>query len=389
METQTHSIDSSHISTSETLRLTGTMEPKERFYRHFVDEVADIQDQITQLESMSNVAGDRQTAIDHVLAGLAKLQNSVADAADYTPAYDRRQYGEAVKVLQEKLNTTIAKVTPKSRFQFKRTTQIPHVDMGAPENDPRLNPGSLSTNGHGQKLEIGLTGTEAEDSIAELPKGKDYNDEMARPSLSSVRQPSFSTANNISITNQTGLHVVLPSSAARATAAGSLTDLRDCIVDMSVPTAEGSPFPGLALKNISNSLIVAGRVTGPVHITNVTNSILVMTAHQVRIHECSNVDIYLHCSSHPIIEDCTGMRFAPLPEHYTTGAERATENQWNQVDDFKWLKAGHSPNWTILSNSQTLSPEVWKNVVPGTPSSNVTNTLKAIGIPRRRSSGSS
>jgi uncharacterized iron-regulated protein len=43
---------------------------------------------------MSNIAGDRQSAIDHVLAGLAKLQNSVADAADYTPAYDRRQYGE-------------------------------------------------------------------------------------------------------------------------------------------------------------------------------------------------------------------------------------------------------------------------------------------------------
>lgn len=190
--------------------------------------------------------------------------------------------------------------------------------MGAPENDPRLNPGSLSTNGQARKAEVGILEPEAQDTIAELPKGKDYNDEMARPSLSSIRQPSFSTAKNISISNQTGLHVILPPSAARATAAGSLTDLRDCIVDMSVPTAEGSPFPGLALKNISNSVIVAGRVTGPVHITNVTDSILVMTAHQVRIHDCTNVDIYLHCSSHPIIEDCKGMRFAPLPQYYVS-----------------------------------------------------------------------
>ena len=389
METQTRSTKISNSRAPQTLHLTGKMEPKERFYRHFLDEVSDIQDQIAQLESMSNIAGDRQSAIDHVLAGLAKLQNSVADAADYTPAYDRRQYGEAVKVLQDKLNTTIAKVTPKSRFQFKRTAQTSHVDMGAPENDPRLNPGSLSTNGQARKAEVGILEPEAQDTIAELPKGKDYNDEMARPSLSSIRQPSFSTAKNISISNQTGLHVILPPSAARATAAGSLTDLRDCIVDMSVPTAEGSPFPGLALKNISNSVIVAGRVTGPVHITNVTDSILVMTAHQVRIHDCTNVDIYLHCSSHPIIEDCKGMRFAPLPQYYMTEAEQATENQWNQVDDFKWLKAGHSPNWTILSDSQILDEKVWKDIVPGKPDENVTDTLRAIGLPRRRSSGSS
>jgi hypothetical protein len=43
---------------------------------------------------MSNIAGDRQTAIDHVLASIAKLHHGIADAADYTPAYDRRKYAE-------------------------------------------------------------------------------------------------------------------------------------------------------------------------------------------------------------------------------------------------------------------------------------------------------
>jgi hypothetical protein len=316
METQTHqSSTSSYPGVSHTIHLTGRMDPKERFYRQFVDQVADINDEITHLSSMSNIAGDRQTAIDHVLASIAKLHHGIADAADYTPAYDRRKYAETLKGLQDNLDNTVAKVTPKSRFQFKRTA---HVDMGAPENDPRLNPGSLSAHGQQRIAEVGLVEPEAADTVAELPKAKDYNGEMARPSLNPVRQPSFSTAKNINITNQNGLHVILPRSASQATAAGSLTELRDCIVDMSVPTADGSPFPGLALKNISNSVIVAGRVTGPVHITNVSDSILVMTAHQVRIHECSNVDIYLHCSSHPIIEDCKGMRFAPLPEHYVS-----------------------------------------------------------------------
>jgi hypothetical protein len=48
----------------------------------------------------------------------------------------------------------------------------------------------------------------------------------------------------------------------------------------------------------------------------VSDSTIVVVARQVRIHECSNVDIYLHCGSHPIIEDCSGMRFSPLPKAY-------------------------------------------------------------------------
>lgn len=231
--------------------------------------------------------------------------------------------------MQEKLNNTIAKLTPKSRFQFKRTAKTTYVDMGAPENDPRFNPGSLSRNSFSRVTTTTTTVTTAssssavadddQDTISELPPSKNYNEEMSRPRDSSLRKPSFSAARHITISGQTKLHIILPSSAARATAAGSLTDLKGCIVDMSAPTgAAGTPFPGLAMRNISGCLIVAGRVDGPVHITGVTNSILVVTARQVRIHECRNVDIYLHCASHPIIEDCSGMRFAPLPESYVS-----------------------------------------------------------------------
>lgn len=280
--------------------------------------------------------------------------------------------------------------------------------MGAPENDPRLNPGSFSRNPHAPHPELFNAVAEDDDKVGDLPAHsnlKDYNHELSMPGPSGIRKPSFSMAKHIGISNQSGLHIILPESAARATSSGSLTDLKDCIVDMSVPTAQGRPFPGLALKNISNSLIVAGRVSGPVHITGITDSILVVTARQVRIHECRNVDIYLHCGSHPIIEDCTGMRFAPLPHCYVchplplrpsnvhesnmltqrqmTEADGAVENQWDQVDDFKWLKAGHSPNWTTLSQHQVLPEDIWTHVVPGQPGASVEETLRKVGIPRR------
>lgn len=46
-----------------------------------------------------------------------------------------------------------------------------------------------------------------------------------------------------------------------------------------------------------------------------------------------------------------------------TSAEEAIENQWDHVDDFKWLKAGHSPNWSILPEEDRVDDKVWANVV--------------------------
>lgn len=66
-----------------------------------------------------------------------------------------------------------------------------------------------------------------------------------------------------------------------------------------------------------------------------------------------------------------------------TDAEKSTENQWDQVDDFKWLKAGHSPNWTTLSEAERLGDEVWTKVVPGKPGASVEETLAKVSIPRR------
>lgn len=63
-----------------------------------------------------------------------------------------------------------------------------------------------------------------------------------------------------------------------------------------------------------------------------------------------------------------------------TEADKATENQWDRVDDFKWLKAGHSPNWTTMGEEQILDDEIWTKVVRGRPGSSVDETLAKVGI---------
>lgn len=56
------------------------------------------------------------------------------------------------------------------------------------------------------------------------------------------------------------------------------------------------------------------------------------------------------------------------------------ENQWNQVQDFKWLKADPSPNWQILPAEERLNEEVWTNIVPGGPGHALADILAAVGV---------
>lgn len=58
----------------------------------------------------------------------------------------------------------------------------------------------------------------------------------------------------------------------------------------------------------------------------------------------------------------------------------ASVNQWDQVDDFKWLKAGKSPNWTVLPEGERISGEAWKRIMSDKSINEVENTLVVAGI---------
>ena len=130
------------------------------------------------------------------------------------------------------------------------------------------------------------------------------------------------------------------------------------------------------------------------------------------MHHSSNVDVYLHCTSRPIIEDCSGIRFAELPsayakmlgvankntEHGSDGdvaesgdggvddVEEAGkgENMYRHVDDFKWLKSDPSPNWSVLEEEDRVKDEVWMQVLDGQNRAGVgvEEMLKEVGFGR-------
>lgn len=144
------------------------------------------------------------------------------------------------------------------------------------------------------------------------------SDNELKPPSDSKPPPAFAATGvtSVSVNNHYGLHIMLPSSGSVSTVPASITSLNHCIVDMSIPTANSKPFASLTVKDVEESLLICGQVGGPAHITGVDHSIIVVSCRQFRMHNCKDVDVYLSCSSNPIIEDCSNVRFTRIPKAY-------------------------------------------------------------------------
>lgn len=214
---------------------------------------------------------------------------------------------QAIKALQDKLAEIKDSVAPRPKFSFKTA---------------RKNPSAVSLS---DAAEI------ARERRRDLPGYKSGNDSSAEPSTSATpadADKQKEDAGNASgkgqqtgtsalcISGQKGQHIVLPMSASHVIVPASFTSIERCAVDMSAPSMKAHPFATLTVKDVSSSLLTCGQVNGAAHITRVENSVIVVSCHQFRMHDCKNVDIYLSCSSKPIIEDCSNVRFCKIPQAY-------------------------------------------------------------------------
>lgn len=367
---------------------------------------------------------------------------------------------QAIKGLREKLDETRASFAPRARFTFKTVRKNPSAvslsDAAELAAQKRRNPPGHYTASSESSFATSPNYVQTPDrstspaSVRAPPPtavDEDFKDPSANgnkehasldPRMAPIRRPTFSASSTVSITRESNAHIILPSSTTHASKPCSLTSVRGCVVDLSALSPQSSaPFAALTIKNAKASLLVCGVVNGPAHITAVEDSVLVMTCRQFRMHECRNVDVYLSCSSHPIIEDCSGIRFAPLPDTYvsdpfsfpnfsqrtnklsretvidrpadciiqriarpwsssalqdsntsasdsdptTQSLSSSTEpDLWSQVDDFKWLKQEASPNWSLLPPEDIVADEAWREVVPGGPGWSLDDILRAVKV---------
>ena len=141
----------------------------------------------------------------------------------------------------------------------------------------------------------------------------------------------------------------------------ALENLSRCEVRLLPPT----PISALWIRNLSDVTVFALPVKGSIYVTACERCTLYLGSRQLRMHTSTSVDFYVHASSHPIIEHCDKLRFAPypsalLPPPLAPSFARAgldpSNNQWESVDDFDWLKAQQSPHWSVLPDAERKPP---------------------------------
>ncbi|RMZ70591.1 tubulin-specific chaperone c [Pyrenophora seminiperda CCB06] len=326
---------------------------KEDFYRQFQKDVAALSSQISSLPSTPPASATRTEAIDACLAGIDRLSHDVKDASSYLPAYDQRTYSESIKALSEQLQNIRNTFSPPKKFSFKN-----------------------------RKKDAAVVVTPADTPPTQKTTTSDQSTTTTTTTTTTIPRPEPETPPSSTISHKSSAHITLPSSAAaHTTTSPTLSHLTRCVVNLSPCTNNGTtPFATLYLREISHSLIICGHVAGAIHITDVSDSVIVTACRQFRMHGSKNVHVYLHSASRPIFEDCHGLRFAPLPAIYMTPHLAQSENQWNQIDDFKWLKAEPSPHFSILPKSERIADQVWDNKLSSSDDVSPDTILNDFGV---------
>jgi len=283
-----------------------------------------------RLESSTLTAGD----LDSVRTNLAELQKYATESTSILPPYDIRRTQEILDVLGKELREAEVRLKPKKKFAFssknkeKGTTTIaPAVSAGeatltnSNKAEESVAPSKDAEGGYTLR---GLASNEVV-VLTEKELGKNEN---------SVHPPLL-------ITNCNGITV----SARCLLGAARLENCTDCHV---------------FLGPCSTSVYLEGCVRCTVFIAS----------HQLRIHKSMGCRLYVRVNSHPIIEDCSDMGFAPYSLVYkditTLKSQTPLEAQmqeaglqdarcWDNVVDFRWHRTTASPNWMTLAAIDRLS----------------------------------
>ena len=143
----------------------------------------------------------------------------------------------------------------------------------------------------------------------------------------------------------------------------ALVNLTGCTVKLF-----GSPS-AMHFNELTSCKVFCGPVSSSIFIRNCTNCTFILACHQLRIHQSTNCQFYIHVTSKAIIEACNKVTFAPynweytgLDSHFELSGLNCSHNAWDDIDDFNWLCTDvHSPNWSIIPEEDRVKKwDIWK-----------------------------
>lgn len=280
-------------------------EKTEYFFSTFNSERASIEELLSGCSGADRAAVTQK--LEEATTKTAQLQKFLNDSVHVLTQYQLKTAQAALQKLHASLAETREEALPKKKFAFRSRTKT--ADKASPQvtdTAPPADAGTVKMDGSPASEQCGFSNTQNE----------------------------FLTKTAEEIQNQDVL----------------LTHLTNCKVRLF-----GSPST-LHLKHIDSCEILCGPVATSVFVDHCRNSVLAFPCQQLRTHNTTDTQVYLHVTSRAIIEDCRRVSFAPfswsypsMQEDFSVSGLDQDRNNWSQVDDFNWLAAGTpSPNWTLI-----------------------------------------
>lgn len=276
--------------------------------------------------------------LESLLLEVGKLQKLVADSSFYLPTYTMQSAQATVTKLKEEVETAMSNLLPKRKFSFrgKSTTTTTTASFQGIQHEQ-----NAVVNNSFQGIQ------DKQDAVVNnsSPGIQDKQDDALNPSFQGIQDMQDAV-------------LVRDAKDLEEDREFRLSNLSNCRVYLQ------GKFTTLYVNKLRNCHVYAGPVTGSVLIEEVQGSLFMLASHQIRIHSTTATDFYLRVRSRPIVEYTKGVRFAPYAFHYS-GIEKDLQaanlmeetGLWESVDDFRWLRAVQSPNWSVLPSDQRISME--------------------------------
>ncbi|PWA34132.1 CARP motif-containing protein [Artemisia annua] len=288
-----------------------SFESTKSFLSLFTNSKQAIESSLAQIQQIPDTSPnlDLKPDLEKISISITDLEKLVAENSYFLPPYEVRSSLKTISDLKQTLDSVSSKLKPRKKFSFK--------------NKPAKKP-----------------------ETANIVTEDAYKNEEHQSSYKVKDSPGFRSIEN---------EVLIKEFKGAEIGEYVLSDLTNCEVRLT------GCFRTLFINRLKNCKIYVGPVLGSILIEEVEGCLFVLASHQIRIHHAKGTDFYLRCRSRPIIEQSSGVRFAPYCLCYDGIENDLKESNlyddtgsWANVDDFQWLRAVQSPNWSILPESQRI-----------------------------------
>ena len=296
----------------------------ETFLKHFYQEYNEINDKLNSLTKIDTSSPNEhelklQLSADYesISNRTVILQKYFTENTNFIPQYEIRKAQEHLAKLGRASQDKRDEVFPKKKFGFKSKQNMTTLET------------AISTAIISNDLK--------QEKKAELASDEDL----------------FYKDSTCTIKDQDNVNIIKYEDEINGKDIGILNVKNSCIQLQGWPSV-------LHAKNIENTVILCGPISGSAFVNNLRNVKLVIACHQLRIHETHNSQFYIHLGSRAIIENCSQVTFAPyawsypkLDDHFRQSGLNVEQSNWTCIDDFNWLnQTQKSPNWSFASDEQ-------------------------------------